>query len=96
MGLNTACRVRCFQILNVVDCFSREALAAEVDTILSDHCIVGGLQRLLEKRGKIDVNQVDNGSEFTVVALDERAHQNHTKLHFLESGKPAPDDVIEN
>ena len=93
---DTLCGGRCFRTLNVVDCFSREALAVEVDTSLSGHRVVRVLQRLLETRGKPDVIQVDNGSEFTGAALDEWAHKNHIKLHFIEPGKPTQNGVIES
>lgn len=93
---DTLCGGRCFRTLNVVDCFSREALAVEVDTSLSGHRVVRVLQRLLETRGKPGVIQVDNGSEFTSAALDEWAHQNHIKLHFIEPGKPTQNGVIES
>lgn len=49
---------RRFRNLNVVDCFSREALAVEVDTGLSGHRVVRVLQRLLETRGKPTQNGV--------------------------------------
>ncbi len=54
------------------------------------------LQRLLETRGKPEVIQVDNGSEFTSRALDEWAHRNQIKLHFIEPGKPTQNGVIES
>ncbi len=52
---------RRFRTLNIVGCFSRKALAVEVDTTLSGHRVVRVLQRLLETRGKPQVIQVDNG-----------------------------------
>ena len=82
--------------LNIVDCFSREALAVEVDTSLTGQRVVRVLQRLLETRGKPQVIQVDNGPEFTGRALDEWAHKNHIKLHFIEPGKPTQNGVIES
>lgn len=87
---------RRFRTLNIVDCFSREALAVEVDTSLSGHRVVRVLQRLLETRGKPSVIQVDNGPEFTGRALDEWAHKNQVKLHFIEPGKPTQNGVIES
>ncbi len=87
---------RRFRTLNIVDCFSRESLAFEVDTSLSGHRVVRVLQRLLEMRGKPQVIQVDNGPEFTGRALDEWAHKNQIKLHFIEPGKPTQNGVIES
>lgn len=87
---------RRFRTLNIVDCFSREALAIEVDTSLSGCRVVRVLQRLLETRGKAEVIQIDNGAEFTGRALDEWAHRNQVKLHFIEPGKPTQNGVIES
>ncbi len=87
---------RRFRTLNIVDCFSREALAIEVDTSLTGHRVVRVLQTLLETRGKPQVIQVDNGPEFTGRALDEWAHKNQIKLHFIEPGKPTQNGVIES
>ncbi len=67
---DTLCSGRGFRTLNMVDCFSREALAVEVGTSLTGKRFVRVLQRLLETRGKPEVIQVDNGSEFTGAALD--------------------------
>ena len=39
---------------------------------------------------------MDNGSEFTSAALDEWAHKNGIKLHFIEPGKPPQNGVIES
>jgi putative transposase len=87
---------RRFRTLNIVDCCSREALAVEVDTSLSGYRVVRVLQRLLETRGKPQVIQSDNGSEFTGRVLDEWAHKNQIKLHFIEPGKPTQNGVIES
>ncbi len=93
---DTLCGERTFRALNVVDCFSREALAVEVDTGLSGQRVARVLQRLVEMRGKPQTIQVDNGPEFTGRALDEWAHKNQVKLHFIEPGKPTQNGVIES
>ncbi len=40
--------------------------------------------------------QVDNGSEFRGVDLDQWAYRNQVKLHFIEPGKPTQNGKIES
>jgi putative transposase len=87
---------RRFRALSIVDCYSRECLALEVDTSLSGQRVVRVLQRLREERGLPKVMQTDNGPEFTGRALDEWAHRNRVRLHFIEPGKPVQNAVIES
>jgi putative transposase len=87
---------RRFRGLNIVDCYSREALCVEVDTSLTGQRVVRALQRLGETRGLPHTIQVDNGPEFTGRALDEWAFSNRVKLHFIDAGKPVQNAVIES
>ena len=40
--------------------------------------------------------QVDNGPEFTSLALDQWAHRTGVTLHFIEPGKPVQNAFIES
>ena len=55
---------RKFRTFNVVDAFSRKALASEVDTSLSGTRVVQVLDRLAESRGRPKELVLDNGPEF--------------------------------
>ena len=54
-------RIRC---LNIVDNFTKECLAIEVDTSRLGKRVIGVLERLAETRGLPRSVTVDNGPEF--------------------------------
>ena len=62
---------RRFRALAIVDDYSRECPAIEVDASLGDARVVGVLERLEETRGLPEVITVDNGPEFAGKAMDE-------------------------
>jgi putative transposase len=86
-------RLRC---LNVVDDFTKECLAIEVDTSLPGRRVVGVLERLAEWRGLPQSVTVDNGPEFISKALDEWAYRQKLRLRFIEPGKPQQNAYIES
>lgn len=89
----TGRRIRC---LNIIDDFTRECLAIEVDTSLPGSRVVEVLERLAFFRGKPLSIVIDNGPEFTGCALDTWAHQNNVKLDFIRPGKPVENAFIES
>lgn len=60
---------RKFRLLTIVDDFTRECLAIEVDFSLSGERVVRVLSRLAEKRALPKILKFDNGSEFTSTAM---------------------------
>jgi|GEM_PF-165495 len=66
---------RKFRTLNLMDGYTREALAIEVDTSLPGLRVVRVLERLRERRGTPAAIQVDNGTEFTSRVVDQWAYQ---------------------
>lgn len=87
---------RRFRCLNIVDDYTREYLAIEVDTSLQGLHIATVLQRLAEMRGLPRSITVDNGPEFGGRALDARAHQASVKLSFIRPSKPVENAYIKN
>ncbi len=87
---------RTFRALNVMDAWSREALAIEADTSLNGARVVRVLDELIAQRGKSGLIQVDNGAEFRGIALDQWAYRHQVKLHFIEPGKPTQNGKIES
>lgn len=87
---------RKIRMLNVIDLYSRECLAIEVDTSISGVRVSRVLSRLIEERGKPAVIQTDNGPEFTSRALDQWAYKQGIKQHFIEPGKPTQNAHIES
>lgn len=92
-GLVDGRRVRC---LNIVDDFTKQCLAIEVDTSLPGKRVVNVLQRLAESRGLPNGITVDNGPEFVSKALDEWAYAVGLQLRFIQPGKPQQNAYIES
>ncbi|MEX2430967.1 MAG: IS3 family transposase, partial [Dehalococcoidia bacterium] len=84
------------RILTVVDDFTRECLATEVDTSLPGLRVARVLDQLREIRGLPEVITVDNGPEFAGRALDAWAYAREVRLHFIEPGKPVQNAYIES
>lgn len=87
---------RRFRTLNIVDDFSRECLAIEVDTSLPGARVTRVLERLAATRGLPESIVVDNGPEFTGRVLDTWAYERGVKLDFTRPGKPVDNAYIES
>lgn len=92
-GLVDGRRLRC---LNVVDDFTKECLAIEVDTSLPGRRVVNVLQRLTDFRGLPKSITVDNGPEFVSKVLDEWSYRQGVRLDFIDPGKPQQNAYIES
>ena len=79
---------RPIRLLSIIDVFTREALALEVDTSLPGRRVVRILDRLLAERDRPAQLVLDNGPELISRALEEWAHQHTVVLHFIDPGKP--------
>ena len=87
---------RRFRALALVDDYSRECLAIEVDISLGGARVVGVLERLAETRGLPEVITVDNGPEFAGKVMDEGAYRRGIKLSFIRPGKPVDNAYAES
>lgn len=87
---------RHFRALVIVDDYSRECPAIEVDTSLGGVRVVQVLERLAETRGLPGIITIDNGPEFTSKALDEWAYRRGVKLNFIRPGKPVENAYAES
>jgi len=87
---------RCFRTLNIVDDFSREALAIEVARSIPATYLVRVLERVAEIRGYPQMIVMDNGPEFTSRALDAWAYERGVQLHFIRPGKPIENCFVES
>ena len=87
---------RKFRTFNLVDEFSRECPAIEVDTSIRAARVIRVLDRVAGERGLPDEILIDNGTEFTSRALEAWAHDNGVKLHFIRPGKPNDNPYIES
>ena len=82
--------------LIVVDNFSRQSLAIDVDFRLNGEAVVDTMMRLLSQSRRPKRIQVDNGSKFISRALDKWAYGHGVKLHFSRPGKPTDNAFIES
>lgn len=82
--------------LNIVDEYTRECLAIEIDTSIDGSRVVRVLEMLKDLRGLPEAIRVDNGPEFTSRVMDAWAHRNGVKLDFIAPGKPTQNAFIES
>jgi putative transposase len=87
---------RGFRTLNIVDDFTRECLAIEVDRSLPGLRVVRVLDRLAEMIGLPDILVMDNGPEFSGRALDTWAYARGVQLRFIRPGKPIENAFVES
>ena len=87
---------RVFRILNIVDDYTRECLAIEVDTSLPGERVVRVLERLATLGRQPLHIVVDNGPEFASRAVDQWAAMNGVNLRFIDPGKPMQNAYIES
>ena len=87
---------RRFRTLNIVDDYTRESLAIEVDLSLGGERVCRVLDRLIETRGRPNRVLMDNGPEFTGKALDRWGYDRGVKLQFIEPGKPTQNAFTES
>jgi putative transposase len=87
---------RRFRTLNIVDDFSRECVAIEVDTSLSGARVVRVLEQLAETKGLPKKVVMDNGPEFTSKTLFLWSEERTVGLHYIEPGKPTQNPFVES
>jgi len=87
---------RRFRVFTIVDDFSRECPALEVDHSLPGQRVTRVLDRIAMTRGLPEVITLDNGPEFISKALDLWAYENSVKLRFIQPGKPVQNAYIES
>jgi len=86
---------RKFRTFNVVDDFNREVLDIQIDLNLPSRRVIRTLERIAEWRGYPAQIRMDNGPEFTALALSEWAEEHGVLLEFIKPGKPTQNAYIE-
>jgi len=87
---------RTFRTLNIVDDFTREAIAIEVGRSIPGARVVRVLERLARARAVPRALVLDNGPEFTSRALDQWAYRSGVELGFIQPGKPVQNAFVES
>jgi len=84
------------RLLTIVDIFSRESVALEVDFGFKAPQVVDVLHRVAAERGKPQRVRCDNGPEFISLHLDQWAHWNGVQLDFSRPGRPSDNAFCES
>jgi len=92
-SLQTGRRIR---TLNIVDDYTRECLAIEVDTSLSGGRVARALDAIGAARGFPQTIVMDNGTELTSLAMACWARDRKVRLHFIQPGKPTQNAFVES
>ena len=87
---------RNFRTLNIVDDFTRECVAIEVDRSLPGLRVTRVLDRLHAALGLPQTIVVDNGPEFAGRTLDAWAYARGVTLRFIRPGKPIENAYVES
>jgi putative transposase len=88
---------RKIRALAVVDDYTRECLAIEVDTSLGGRRVRRVLEEVIRRRGrKPEAITVDNGPEFRGRAVAAWSNERGVRLDFIEPGKPVQNAIIES
>ncbi len=87
---------RAIRILTVLDDFTKESLALEVDSCLSAPRVTRVLDQVIEQRGRPDTMRLDNGPEFTSRCFVAWAEARGIRLIYIQPGKPVQNSFIES
>jgi putative transposase len=86
---------RRIRLLTLVDNFTRESLAIDVNDHIGGHSVAEVLTQLGKTRKLPRTIRVDNGPEFISKVLDQWAYFNGVQLDFSRPGKPTDNGLIE-
>jgi putative transposase len=87
---------RRFRTLNIVDDYTRECLAIEVDTSIGGVRVVRVLEELKRRRGLPRQIRSDNGPEFVSRAVDQWAYERGLHWHTIQPGRPMENGYVES
>ena len=85
-----------FRVLCVIDDFSRECLAAVVDTSLSGQRVGRELDSIARVRGYPCMVVSDNGTELTSNAILKWQEERRVEWHYIAPGKPMQNGFVES
>jgi len=88
--------VRGIRTMNVVDDFTRECLALEIDYSFASAAVVRQLNHIVDEQGLPTTIRFDNGSEFTTRKMLQWGADRGVILHFIDPRKPTQNAQIES
>ncbi|MCA1700919.1 MAG: integrase core domain-containing protein, partial [Actinobacteria bacterium] len=88
---------RALRLLNVVDEFTREALATDCERSITAQDTVTCLERLVAERGRTPEHiRCDNGPELTAHALRDWCRSTEARTAYIEPGSPWQNPYVES
>jgi putative transposase len=87
---------RTFRVFSVVDSFTRECLALEVDTSMGSHRLTRVLDQIIEQRGLPLAIRSDNGPELTSRHFLAWSIERQVDLIHIQPGKPVQNAHVES
>lgn len=86
---------RRFRTFNVIDDHRRAGLEIEIGLNIGSQSVIRVLDRLAELHGLPKRLRLDNGPEFTSIAVADWAERNQVELDFIKPGRPMQNGYIE-
>jgi putative transposase len=87
---------RALRTLMIIDDFTRECLAIEVERGFSSRRVIRVLEAIAFERGLPKTLRFDNGAELTSHAMLRWGDEKQFELHFIDPGKPVQNAHIES
>jgi putative transposase len=87
---------RTIRVLTVVDTFTRECLALEVDSCLPSRRVTRALDEVIFERGRPETIRMDNGSELTSRHFLAWGIDRRISLSYIQPGKPVQNAFAES
>jgi putative transposase len=87
---------RAIRVLSVVDAFTRECLALEVDTSFASRRVTRVLDAIIAQRGMAGAIRCDNGPEFTSRHFLAWAVERQIEVIHIQPGKPTQNARVES
>jgi putative transposase len=87
---------RAIRVLSVVDRFTRECLALEVDTSFASRRLTRVLEEIAAKRGQPEAIRADNGPEFTSRCFLAWCLERGIELVHIQPGRPTQNAHVES
>jgi putative transposase len=87
---------RTIRVLSVVDAYTRECLALEVDTSFASQRVTRVLEEIIAERGLPQTIRCDNGPELTSRHFLAWAIERKVELAYIQPGKPMQNGRLES
>jgi putative transposase len=87
---------RKFRVLSVIDVYTRECLALEVETSFASRRVTRELEKIVTERGVPEAIRCDNGPEFTSRHFLAWGMERKIELVHVEPGRPMQNGYVES